>query len=337
MEKDLDIHVTEQPKKRSVIKKIAIAALPFLFSSMLIGCPAYKPTDTAIQEGRKHVAREAKEATRNPLETLCEYHQITKKIVDSVKRTTETQHIKTILENMLTEATKYEEYFKEASEITGLDSDLIKAYITVESGHTRLSHHAVSTKGAIGIAQMMPAAAKETGTIKIIYTKQGEILYDERRDPKKAIIGSAQYLKKYINFYKDLILGLASYNIGTGALDRLLNKKNTDVFAILFKNIPETRTYTLEVIARTLMLKDLGKYGITIEQKPSYEELRKKSEKYTTTKEESVYKILPHLMQHEIKTIQQLNPAILDLKRIPKGVTVYLPERIYEAKKVNLR
>lgn len=330
----------EQSKKRSVIKKIALVTLPFLFSGMLLGGYvgkqiAQKPQ---IQVEQVEPARGKQE---NPelkaLETLCEYHQITKKIVDRVKRTTETPHIKTILENMLAEATKYEEYFKEASEITGLDSDLIKAYITVESGHTRLSHHAVSTKGAIGIAQMLLPAAKETGTIKIIYTKQGEILYDERRDPRKAIIGSAKYLKKYIDFYKDLILGLASYNIGTGTMDKLLNKKNTDIFTILFKNIPETRVYTLEVIARTLILKGLEKYELNIGQKPSYEEQRRASEKYVASKEESIYKILPKPTNIEIETIKYLNPAIIDLKCIPKGVTVYLPERNYEAKKTNWR
>ncbi len=101
------------------------------------------------------------------IKKLCDYHGIAKKVEDQIQETTGNPYLKTTLEQMLTETTKDEEYFKEASEETGLDPDFIKAYVTSESGHTKLSNHAQSNKGAIGMAQMLITSAKEIG-LKII-------------------------------------------------------------------------------------------------------------------------------------------------------------------------
>lgn len=272
--------------------------------------------------------------SKQEIKELCNYHRITEKIENNIKLITKKFELKDTLEKILTEATKYEEYFQEASKETGLDKNFIKAYMTAESGCTYFSPNAKSNKGAIGVAQMKLTAAKESGSIRVIRSKSGEILYDERRDPRKAIIGSAKYLKKYVDFYEDPIIAVASYNLGPGNLDSLLKEKRTDIFTILFKNIPETREYTARVITRTKILQEPEKYGLSIGHKQSYEKERRAADEYVTQKDESIYKIFPKPSKQELNKIKYLNPAILNLEQIPEGIIVYLPERIYEAKKV---
>lgn len=301
--------------------KIAGIALPILFFLTSLGvCPTVynQPTSEIIFAGTAHAKEKEKPKS---LEDWIKYHGVDKEIDRNVRSLTKKAVNKVTMEEILTEATKYEDYFKKASELTGLDKHLIKAYIMAESGHKWFAINSRSTTGAVGPAQMFPAAARESG-LKIIKTKRGEILYDERRDPEKAIIGSAKYLKKNI-FNGDIILGLARYNAGPGIVKYRIREKKTKVFTKLFRR-GETREYIVRVLSRMKIAKDPEKYGLKVGKKPLYSDIRKDAEMHTIKEGETLYR-LAKKYNTTLDLIKKSNPALINLHRVPVGIDVYMP------------
>jgi soluble lytic murein transglycosylase-like protein len=86
----------------------------------------------------------------------------------------------------------------------GLDAALFRALIKAESGW---NPNSVSPKGAQGLAQLMPATARELGVI-------------DPFDPRENLRGGAKYLKQMIEQFGSVELGLAAYNAGPGAVRR---------------------------------------------------------------------------------------------------------------------
>lgn len=87
----------------------------------------------------------------------------------------------------------------------GVPPDLALRMVTQESG---LRQSAVSPKGAIGVAQLMPDTAKELGV--------------DPNNPYENIHGGMRYLKQQYEKYGDWKLALAAYNAGPGRLDKVL-------------------------------------------------------------------------------------------------------------------
>jgi soluble lytic murein transglycosylase-like protein len=115
-----------------------------------------------------------------------------------------------------------------------LDPALIKAVIHIESA---FNERAVSSAGARGLMQLMPATASRFG-VKNSY------------DPSENMYGGVQYLRwLYERFNGNLRFVLAAYNAGEGAVDK-------------YKGIPpykETQDYVKKVIKMaTLYQKDFS-------------------------------------------------------------------------------
>ena len=92
-----------------------------------------------------------------------------------------------------------------ASFAHGIDANLLKAIIKVESGSRS---DAISSKGAAGLMQITAETARKLG-IK------------DRFDPSQNIHGGAKYLRVLMNLYKNnLTLTLAAYNAGPGAVQK---------------------------------------------------------------------------------------------------------------------
>jgi soluble lytic murein transglycosylase-like protein len=107
-----------------------------------------------------------------------------------------------------------------------LEPKLLRALILQESGFRPC---AVSTKGAQGLMQLMPATAQQFGVT-------------DAMDPKQNVDAGAKYLKQLLDKYKgDVPLALAAYNAGPNAVDN----------AGGVPEIKETRDY-VEAIARVL-------------------------------------------------------------------------------------
>lgn len=85
----------------------------------------------------------------------------------------------------------------------GLDPALVRQVIQVESGFDPL---AVSSKGALGLMQLMPETARDLGVT-------------DPFDPAQNISGGTKYLAQLLQSHKgDLTKALASYNAGPGVV-----------------------------------------------------------------------------------------------------------------------
>lgn len=96
---------------------------------------------------------------------------------------------------------------RKASEY-GLPAELIHAVIEAESAY---DHLAVSHAGAEGLMQLMPLTAERLGVT-------------DSFDPEQNIDGGSRYLRELLTlFNNDVILALAAYNAGEGAVMRYGN------------------------------------------------------------------------------------------------------------------
>lgn len=144
------------------------------------------------------------------------------------------------LQNALTEATAVQANVQQptsksqilnvVSQISkkhGVDEKLVQALIKQESG---FNPKAKSKSGAMGLMQLMPATAKNLGVKDPYNTVQN-------------VEGGVKYLKSMLNKYNgNVILALAAYNAGPGAVDK-------------YSGVPpykETQNYVRNILANYL-------------------------------------------------------------------------------------
>ena len=122
--------------------------------------------------------------------------------------------------------TRYQRYdglIGEAARLYQLPEPFIRAVVRVESD---FNPAVVSRAGAMGLMQLMPKTARSMGV-------------SDPFDARQNILGGARYLRVLANRFKgDLILTVAAYNAGHGAVER-------------YKGIPpykETQRYVRRVL-----------------------------------------------------------------------------------------
>ena len=94
-------------------------------------------------------------------------------------------------------------FIKEASSTYRIPTELIHAVISVESNY---NPNAVSSKGARGLMQLMPATARRFGT-------------NNASDPRQNILTGSRYLRWLLDFFdEDVELAIAAYNAGEAAV-----------------------------------------------------------------------------------------------------------------------
>lgn len=106
----------------------------------------------------------------------------------------------------------------------GLPRGLLDALIWTES---RYNPKAVSSAGAAGLGQLMPATAKDLGVLN-------------RFDPRSNINGAASYLRQMLDRFGMVHLALAAYNAGPGPVGKAQGIPSNS----------ETPSYVRSVIAR---------------------------------------------------------------------------------------
>lgn len=101
------------------------------------------------------------------------------------------------------EKRKIEELIREKAKIIGVDPDLAVKVAYIES---RLNQSAVSSKGAIGVMQIMPQTARELGI--------------NPYDLEQNIEGGLRYLKMMLERFNSIELALSAYNAGPGNVEK---------------------------------------------------------------------------------------------------------------------
>ena len=95
----------------------------------------------------------------------------------------------------------YADLFNEAAATYGVDVNLLTAIAKQESN---FKADAISSAGAIGIMQLMPATAESLGV-------------SDPYDARENIMGGAKYIRQMLDRYDgDVTLALAAYNAGSG-------------------------------------------------------------------------------------------------------------------------
>lgn len=100
---------------------------------------------------------------------------------------------------------RYDAFIREAATLYQLPEAFLRAVMRVESD---FNPTVVSRAGAIGLMQLMPRTAASMGV-------------RDPFDPRQNILGGARYLRILANLFEgDLILTVAAYNAGEGAVMR---------------------------------------------------------------------------------------------------------------------
>lgn len=108
-----------------------------------------------------------------------------------------------------------------AAHSAGIDPMLLAAVVRAESG---FDPNALSSAGAIGLTQLMPATAGDLGV--------------DPHDPIENLRGGATYLREMLDRFGDIPTALAAYNAGPGRVSQ----------AGGIPDIPETTQYVDRVL-----------------------------------------------------------------------------------------
>lgn len=121
-------------------------------------------------------------------------------------------------------ATHYNPLVQKYAAMYNVDPYLVHAVIRAESAY---NSRAVSSAGAVGLMQLMPATAKRFGVTN-------------RLDPNQNIRGGVQYLSILIKLFNgNITLALAGYNAGENAV---ISR------GYIVPNFPETKGYVVKVM-----------------------------------------------------------------------------------------
>lgn len=103
---------------------------------------------------------------------------------------------------------RYDAFIAEASDLYKIPVALIRAVIATESDY---DPHVVSSAGAKGLMQLMPAVISDMGVHDVF-------------DPRDNILGGTRLLRVNANRYDgDLVLTIAAYHAGPGSLKKYGN------------------------------------------------------------------------------------------------------------------
>lgn len=137
----------------------------------------------------------------------------------------------------------------------GLPTDL--AYLSlIESAHNPLAYSPV---GAAGLWQFMPDTARHYGLTVDRWV-------DERLDPERSTEAAAKYLADLVRRFGSWELAMAAYNMGHGALLKVVRKYNSNDFwslARLEGALPwETTLYVPKILALAVAMNNKKAFGV---------------------------------------------------------------------------
>jgi membrane-bound lytic murein transglycosylase D len=220
----------------------------------------------------------------------------------------------------LSRSTKFLPMMRQILDKQGVPLDLV--YLSmIESG---FNAYAYSFAKAAGLWQFMVGTSRRYGLLTDFWV-------DERRDPLKATLAAAKYLKELrARFHGDWYLAWAGYNAGEGKVDRAIrNEKTTDFWRMMGKGRTlraETKHYVPKLIAAALIAKHPGRFGfgdVVFEQPWDADEVE--------IPESTDLRVIAKAAGVDLEVIRQLNPELRRFCTPPGAWTVKLPRGTKDA------
>jgi membrane-bound lytic murein transglycosylase D len=219
----------------------------------------------------------------------------------------------------LARSTRYMPMMRSVLEKEGLPLDLV--YLSmIESG---FSSYAFSFARAAGLWQFVVGTSRRYG----LHT---DFWVDERRNPTKATIAAAQYLKELRErFHGDWYLAWAGYNAGEGKVDRAIRRESTrDFWRMMSKGRTlraETKHYVPKLIAAALIAKHPERFGFKVD----YESPWEADEVYVP--DATDLHVIAKTAGITIEQVRDLNPELRRFCTPPGGWTLRLPKGTKDA------
>jgi len=228
---DMDHPKAVQPKKENYVEEDLLAAKLVVESA--------KPQQNEVV----HQPKSSSELS----------YEVNEKVEEWIRYFSEKDHER--FQRFLDRGEKYKHIVEATLEENGLPKDLFYLAL-IESG---FGTHAHSHAGAVGIWQFIKPTAQRYG-LRVDYYA------DERRDPRKATIAGAHYLKDLYTVFQNWYLAMAAYNSGEMRVLGAIMRKNTRDFWELVdeKALPkETMNYIPKFIAATIIGNHPERFGFT--------------------------------------------------------------------------
>ncbi len=167
-------------------------------------CPCFGKEVFYLTNGFSLQARShTKEGDMLVLRTAMGTVALPKAEVESIESVPDVPAVTTAVSRSVTAASP-DELLAQAANDQGLPPEFLRSVARIESG---LRQNAISSKGAIGLMQLMPGTAAELGV--------------EPTHQQDNAQGGAKYLRSLlIRFHGDSALALAAYNAGPGAVEK---------------------------------------------------------------------------------------------------------------------
>ena len=216
-------------------------------------------------------------------------------------------------------STRFMPMMRKVLEKQGLPLDLV--YLSmIESG---FSSYAYSFAKAAGLWQFVVGTSRRYG----LHT---DFWVDERRDPLKATLAAAQYLKELKErFHGDWYLAWAGYNAGEGRVDRAIRRESTrDFWRMMSKGRTlraETKHYVPKLIAAALIAKHPERFGFKVD----YEAPWDADEVYIP--DATDLHVIAKTAGITIEQLRDLNPELRRFCTPPGGWTIRLPKGTKDA------
>jgi len=235
----------------------------------------------------------------------------------------------------LKRATRYFPYLEKTLRENGLPDDL--KYLAVAESALRM--HAGSSKGAIGVWQMMPQTARKYGL-------EVSSRIDERRNIYISTPAAMVYLKDLHTRFGSWALALAAYNMGEEGLEAEILEQGTDDYYRLYLSL-ETQRFIFRILAAKLIMEAPRQYGFDLSPGDYY-----MPETFSTVEVTAAGELPLRLIAQAAGTdfmgIKELNPEIRGHYLAEGGRLVNIPEagaagfqkrlaRLVEAEARNLR
>ncbi len=191
-------------------------------------------------------------------------------------------------------------YFPHIEKVLGENElpDDLKFLAVAESA---LRMHVGSSKGAMGVWQMMPQTARK-------YDLEVNSRFDERRNIYLSTPAAVAYLKDLYTRFGSWALALAAYNMGEEGLEAEILEQETDDYYRLYLSL-ETQRFIFRILAAKLIMESPGQYGFDLSPEDYYGPETFSTVEVTATGELPL-RLIARAAETDFLTIKELNPEL---------------------------